>query len=289
MLAAGNFIPQCKLAAITNAAIAACDRLDGVADGVIAAWQACRFDARTLVGAVTACGTITATDADLVNKIWQGPRDVDGNFLWYGPVRGTDLGALNNTVTAANGTTTGLPFFITLQWFQYWLKQNPTWDWHTITDDQYQQLFQQSVVEFSYAIATDDPNLTAFNNAHGKILLWHGLADQLIYPQGTLDYYQRVQQTLGERETSGFARLFLAPGVQHCGGGPGSAPVDPLAAVVDWVEHHHAPDSIPARHLDTTGAVSQTRPLCAYPQVARYLGHGDTNDARNFRCTRTFG
>jgi hypothetical protein len=96
---ANNFVPQCKFAAANEAAAAACDGLDKVEDGVIGAWQDCKFDARSLIGTVTPCGTITAADADIINKIWEGPRDRQGNFLWYGLRQGASFSGLNLTVT----------------------------------------------------------------------------------------------------------------------------------------------------------------------------------------------
>ena len=99
--------------------------------------------------------------------------------------------------------------------------------------------------EFSSVIATGNPDLSAFEKDGGKIIIWHGLADQLIFPQGTVNYYQRVQQAMGgPARTGSFARLFLAPGAQHCASAAGPAPADPLAAVAAWVEHGHAPTSI---------------------------------------------
>jgi hypothetical protein len=285
MRLAGDVVPPCKLAAATQAAVAACDARDGVTDGIVGDWQGCRFDARTLVGTVTSCGTISAADADLVNKMWEGPRGADGQFLWYGLEREAPLGALNNS---ANGV--GLPFFVGLEWFRYWLLQNPTWDWQTMTYEQYLLLFQQSVLQYQAVIATDDPDLSEFRDAGGKVVFWHGAADPLIFFRGSVDYYQRLVESMGgARQTDTFARFFVAPGVGHCGGGQGAAPVDTLDAVVQWVEHHKAPTELAGQRTDAAGNVVLTRPVCQYPQVARYKGHGDTNDAKNFTCANRFG
>jgi Tannase and feruloyl esterase len=144
--------------------------------------------------------------------------------------------------------------------------------------------------EFSSTIATDNPDLSAFRGHGGKILIWHGLADQLIFPQGTVRYYQRVQPAMGGAATTDtFARLFLAPGAAHCTSAAGPAPADPLAAVVKWVEHGQAPRSILGTVTDpATSVVTLSRPLCAYPLVARYNGHGSTSQARNFTCAPAF-
>jgi feruloyl esterase len=133
---------------------------------------------------------------------------------------------------------------------------------------------------------TDDPDLSAFRHGGGKILIWHGLADQLIFPQGTISYYQRVQQAMGGAAATGsFARLFLAPGAQHCGSAAGPAPADPLKAVVNWVQHGQAPVSILGTVTDpATNVVTLSRPLCMYPLMDYHKGHGSTSTATSFIC-----
>jgi Tannase and feruloyl esterase len=287
MNASDDFLPACKETAFTNAVIAACDGLDGVVDGVISDPSACHWDPHTLVGTNTPCGVITATDADVIEKIWQGPETVRGTHLWFGLEPGADLSGLAGTATV-NGVTTAVPLSIATDWLGTFLQRDPNWNWQTLTYGEFDRLFAQSVSEFSSTIATDDPNLTAFARHGGKVLIWHGLADPLIFPQGTIDYYQAVQRISGGTADS-FARLFLAPGASHCASGAGPEPTDPLAAVVSWVEHGRAPASIPAALIDpATGSVVETRPLCAYPLVARYNGHGSTTDAANFTCARHF-
>jgi hypothetical protein len=285
MNAAGNFVAPCKLVAATSAAVAACDTIDGVADGVLEDPLRCTFDPATLVGTVTPCGEITAADAEMIRKIWQGPRRQNGEFMWYGLPRGASLTALNNSV----GTPlTGFPFFITIEWFRYWLSQNPALDWRTITPEAYELYWDQSLEEFGALIGTDNPDLSAFRRRGGKIVMWHGWADQLIYPQGTIDYFERVQEELGESRTSRFLRLFMAPGVAHCGGGAGPPPSGQFEALVRWVEKGDAPDTLDAIRTDASGNVVRSRPLCPYPLVARYKGKGSTDEAANFRCSKRF-
>jgi Tannase and feruloyl esterase len=285
MNAAANFVAPCKLVAATTAAVAACDMIDGVPDGVIEDPLRCKFDPAALVGTATACGEITAADAEMIRKIWQGPRRQNGEFMWYGLPRGASLTALNNSI----GTPlTGFPFFITIEWFRYWLSQNPTLDWRTITPEAYELYWDQSLEEFGALIGTDNPDLSAFRKRGGKIIMWHGWADQLIYPQGTIDYYERVQDELGEARTSKFLRLFMAPGVAHCGGGAGPPPSGQFEALVRWVEKGDAPDTLNAIRTDASGNVIRSRPLCPYPLVARYKGRGSTDEADNFRCSKHF-
>jgi feruloyl esterase len=285
MLSAGDFLPQCKFAAFQVAAVAACDRVgDGVPDGVIGDPERCGFDPRRLVGQVTPCGTITEQDASIVAKILAGPRTTSGDFLWYGLTPGASFAGLANTVTT-NGTTTGAPFPIAVTHIGTWELQNPGWDWRTITPSQYEQLFVQSAEEFTDVIGTDNPDLHAFQRSGGKVLIWHGQADQLIFPPGTINYYQRVVDEMGGLpRTEQFARLFLAPGVAHCAGGAGPQPDNPLGQLVDWVERGKAPRTLNGVLRDATGAVTETRPICLFPEVATYKGHGDVTDGSNFAC-----
>ena len=282
MQLAGNFVPQCKLDAATNAAIAACDMIDGVQDGVIEDPLRCNFDPKVLIGTSAGdCGTFTESDANIIRAIWEGPKRRDGSsFLWYGLTRGASFAGLS----APNA-----PNPITLEWWRYFLNQNPQWDWHMLTREAYENYWAQSTEEFSSVLSTDNPDLAAFRDRGGKLILWHGLADQLIYPQGTMDYYKRVQQQMGGADkTSAFARLFLAPGVGHCGGGVGPQPGGQLDAMVHWVEDNKAPEALQATKRDQTGKPIRTRPLCQYPLVAKYNGSGSTDEASNFTCSTGF-
>jgi hypothetical protein len=137
-------------------------------------------------------------------------------------------------------------------------------------------------------MASDDPNLGRFRARGGKVVMWHGFGDQLIVPGGTIDYYDAVSRRSGGYErTQEFARLFMAPGVAHCGGGAGPQPQGLFEAVVNWVEHAKAPERVLATTTNG-GVVTQSRPLCPYPAFARWTGLGSTDDAANFVCRASF-
>ena len=281
-----DFLPTCIENAFTESAVQAC----GSTDGVITNPSACAWSPDKLVGFVTPCGVITRQDAAVMEKIWQGPQTAGGKPLWYGLERGASLAGLAATTTA-KGVTSGSPFPVPVSWLGTWLQRNPSWNWQTLTYPQFGKLFAQSVSEFSSVIATDNPDLSAFQKDGGKIIIWHGLADQLIFPQGTVNYYQRVQQAMGGAvRTDSFARLFLASGAQHCASAAGPAPAEPaqpLDSLVSWVEHGKAPASILGATTDpATGVVTDTRLLCLYPKFARYSGHGSTTQASSFSCAR---
>jgi pimeloyl-ACP methyl ester carboxylesterase len=281
MVAANNFIPKSKLEAATAAAVAACDGSDGVKDGVIDDPLRCTYDPKALVGTKIGGDTFTESDADVIRKIWEGPRGQAGKFLWYGLERGADLFAL--AATTNSPSLTGRPFIIPLEWFQYFLLQNPQWDWTTLTPAGFELLWNQSVEQYGGVFGTDDPDLTRFRDRGGKVIIYHGLTDQLIPAAGTIDYYKRVQQKMGgARKTSKFARLFLAPGVDHGFRGAGATPTGAMEAIVRWVEEGKAPDKLMAERRDSRGKVIQTRPLFPFPQVAKYKGTGSTDDAVNF-------
>ena len=280
MLAAGNFVSKSKLEAATAAAVAACDARDQVTDGVIDDPTRCDYDPKALVGTKVGDDTFTQADADVVRKIWQGPRGQDGSSLWHGLARGTDLFALAGT---GGSPLTGKPFSIPLDWFRFFLVQDPKWDWTTLTPAGFEMLWRQSVEQYGAVIGTDDPDLTRFRDRGGKVIIYHGLADQLIPADGTIDYYKRVQQQMGgAKKTSEFARLFLVPGVDHGFRGAGPTPTGQMEALVRWVEGGQAPDKLIAERRDASGKVVRTRPLFPYPQVAKYNGSGSSDEAENF-------
>ncbi|MCI0536118.1 MAG: tannase/feruloyl esterase family alpha/beta hydrolase [Verrucomicrobiales bacterium] len=267
MLEAKNFLPKAKLEAARAAAVAACDALDGVSDGVVGDPAQCTYDPKALVGTNVGDSTFTDADAEVIRKIWEGPRRHDGSFIWYGLTRDTDLFALAGT---SGSPLEGKPFVIGLDWFRYFLLRDSKWDWTTITRAEFELLWNQSSEQYGVVIGTDNPNLTAFRDRGGKIIVYHGLADQLIPAEGTIDYYKRVQQQMGGADkTAQFARLFLAPGVDHGFRGAGPTPTGLSDAIIRWVEEGQAPDSIHSELRDKTGNVIRTRPLFPYPHVAK--------------------
>jgi Tannase and feruloyl esterase len=287
MNASNNPVAGCKLSAATAAAIAACDNIDGVKDGVIEDPKRCSYDPKALVGTSAGeCGAFTDADVNVIRKLWEGPRRQDGGFLWYGLPRGSDLNAL---WTSRGAPLRPQPFGISMDWFRYFLTQDPKFDGNTVAPAAYERFWDQSVEQYGTVIATDNPDLAAFRDRGGKAIVWHGWADQLISAEGTVDYYTRIQQQMGgAKKTSEFIRLFMAPGVGHCGGGVGPAPAGQLEALLAWVENGKAPETLTATRRDQSGTVTRSRPLCAYPLVAKYKGSGSTDDAANFTCSSGF-
>jgi pimeloyl-ACP methyl ester carboxylesterase len=273
---AGGPISSSKLTAVTRAAVAACDASDGVSDGIINDPRKCAYDpsALTCKAGDDPASCLSPQEAEAVRKIWNGPTTASGQRLWFGLERGTPL-------TGLAGTNA---FPIATAHFQYWIHQNPQFDWQTLGEADFAADFLASQRTFHDVIGTDDPNLERFRKHGGKMIIWHGESDPLIFPRGTVNYYQRVLAANGgAQEVTQFARLFLAPGVGHCGGGDGPGPVGLFDAVVNWVEKGIAPDTVPAARRRQDGSV-MSRPLCAYPATAKWTGRGSTDDAASFVC-----
>jgi feruloyl esterase len=165
--------------------------------------------------------------------------------------------------------------------FKYVVFNNPKWDWKTLDFDKDIALADQ--IDNGLINATD-PNLETFFGRGGKILMYHGWSDGLIPPRHSVDYYTSVVKRMGGVEkASNSIRLFMVPGMNHCSGGYGTSNFDRVAALEQWVEQKRVPDQMLGSHF-TGGIVDRTRPLCPYPQVARYKGNGSVNDATNFVC-----
>jgi hypothetical protein len=277
----GAPIAAAKLNQATTSAIAACDAADGVGDGIIDDPRTCRFSARANVcGEPTAPATncLTLQEADAIDRIWDGPRNAQGNKLWFGLDRGTSLPALNGTN----------PFFLGVTQF-HWDEHDRNFDWKTVSADEYAQVAQDA--SLNIADITDTfGDLDTFKGHGGKLLTFVGANDQLIMPRGVLHYYRQMAARYSNHNKpdfkglQSFYRLFRAPGVGHCGGGVGPQPQNLFGALVNWVENGVAPKQILGQNT-SGGVVTRTRPLCPYPQTAMFNGTpGGENDAANWSC-----
>ena len=281
-----HYPPSCAFDTITAAAVTACDGLDGVIDGVIANLEKCHYNPKHEIGKQANCTdgpyTITAKDVEIVSQTWQGPRNEKGEFVWYGLNRGAVFeGLVNTTCTEGVTNCTGFPFGISYDWIVNWVLAKPDYDLTKTDLSDYLKLFPSAYKQYHSLIGTEIPNLSAFKKAGGKMITWHGLADQLIFTGGIESYYSEVEN--GDHNVRDYYRFFPAPGVGHCGGGAGEVPSNPFQAVVDWVEKGDAPETLPA--VSTDG--SRSRNLCQFPLVSVYES-GDPTKAGSFRCQREF-
>jgi feruloyl esterase len=162
--------------------------------------------------------------------------------------------------------------------------KNPGWDFRSF--DVLQDVALAEKLDHDNVLKAVDPNLKKFVSHGGKLILYHGWADNLIAPLNSINYFNSVVSNLGGLEkTDASVRLFMAPGYGHCGGGEGPNAFDMLAPLEEWVERGKAPEHVVAAHR-TGGQVDRTRPLCPYPQVAKYKGTGSIDDAANFVCAQ---
>ena len=292
-----NYIPsQCEFMAFINASIAQCDRLDGVEDGIISNLQDCAFDPYSLIGEKISCDgkkvTISNVMATIYEKIYHGPTTLSGVRLWYGFNTGTSFNGLypgDLDLVTVNGTTTAIPSPLSDDFIRYLLKKDPSYDTAEITYSDFVKLFAQSNLEFDWIIDSNNPDLSQFRKQGGKMITWHGLTDNIAFPEGTVNYRERVDNVMGGTSAvDDFYRLYLAPGVNHCGGGYGPVPTDPLSALVAWVENGIVPETLAAQYVDVNGAVVNHN-ICRYPLVSRYNGKGDPTSASSYTCATSFG
>jgi Tannase and feruloyl esterase len=268
-------IPQEKYPAIHQAVLAACDGLDGLKDGLIDDPTRCHFDAHVL-----ACkdadgpGCLTANQVRSVNTIL-GPAKspLSGAVIFPSYQPGTEL-QWGRLIGGPD------PYDTALDQFRM-VFNDPKWDWRTFDVDRDLAKAEQSLRGLLTAI--DPQSISAFIGRGGKLLTYHGWSDQDIAPLASVNFYKSVTSAVGEAKASSSLRLFMVPGMGHCGGGEGPNTFDMMVPLEQWVEQGQAPARVVASH-STNGTVDRTRPLCAYPQVARYTGTGSTDEAANFTC-----
>jgi feruloyl esterase len=270
-----SYIPPAKYPAIHKAALDACDALDGVKDGVIDEPQKCKFDPKVMeCKGADAPDCLTTPQVESARKIYSGvinPRTKE--VIFPGLLPGSELGW---------GTQAGAqPFGAGTDLFKYIVFKDPNWDYKTLNFDSDVAL---AVKADNNVMNAMDPNLKGYFDRGGKILQYQGWADQQMTGGNSPKYYQSVLDKMGGlSKVQDNYRLFMVPGMGHCQGGDGTDNFDKLTVLEQWVESKKAPDQIIASHM-TNGAVTRTRPLCPYPQVAVYKGTGSTDEAVNFAC-----
>jgi feruloyl esterase len=269
-------IPKSKYALIHNAVIEACDAKDGLKDGLIDDPRKCTWDPKVLeCKGADGPTCLTAAQVEAVRKIYTpttNPRT--GKVIFGALQRGSELG----WATQAGGPE---PNNLSLDQFRYVVFKDPNWDWHTLNLD---SDYERAVNVDDGLIDATDPDLSRFLGHKGKLLMYHGWADPGVAPRASVNYYKTAVDTLGgETKTSDSIRLFMVPGMGHCGGGEGPNTFGMMTALELWKEQGKTPTRIVASHR-TAGKVDRTRPLCPYPQVAKYKGSGSVDDEGNFTC-----
>jgi feruloyl esterase len=274
LTAATGYIDPSQYPMIHQSALAACDALDGVKDGVLEDPTRCHFDPAALEckgQAGPAC--LTKAQVKAARRIYTpatNPRT--GEQIYPGMERGSEL---------VWGTLAGGPGPIRLaeDHFQYVVFEDPKWDFRTLNFD---SDVTKALQRDHGVLSAVNADLRPFFGHGGKLIHYHGWTDQQVMPRDSIHYFKNVVIADGEKTTDSY-RLFLVPGMNHCRGGDGPNSFDLLGALEQWREHGTAPDSIVASH-STDGKVDRTRPLCPYPEVSKYKGTGSTDNAVNFSC-----
>ncbi len=296
-----SYIPAAKIPTLSAAVLKACDALDGVADGLITDPRACHFDPASLVckeGDAKSC--FTAPQVAALKKLYAGPVNSKGEKIFPGRVLGGEEGPGGWPLWITGGSPgTSLMYQFTTGFFPNMVFDDPKWDFKTFNFDTGVKAADEKEAQ---NLNANDPNLKAFEKRGGKLIIYHGWSDAAISAYNTIDYYNSMVAAMGAKETNSFVRVFLAPGLQHCFGGPGpnsfgqlgigTAPMDSQhninLALEEWVDKGTAPERLVATKYNVDMAPAQgvkmTRPLCPFPKMAQYKGTGDTNDEANFVC-----
>lgn len=299
-------ITPAKLPAIQKAALAQCDAIDGLKDGLIEDPRNCHFDpaALTCKGAETdEC--LTASQVAALKKIYSGPKNSRTGaqiFPGFSPGSEGETGTWAAwIVPAANRSP--LQFGFANTYYGQAVYEDPKWDFRTMNFDEDVAYGDEKV---GSVLNSTNPDLRPFRDRGGKLIQYHGWGDPAIPALSSIQYYDRVKAFMtkvpdernSSREVEDFYRLYMVPGMGHCSGGnganvfgnrpgaPADADHDVVVALDRWVEKGIAPGEIIGTGKSVTDpGKALTRPLCVYPQTAHYKGSGDPNDAASFTCS----
>jgi feruloyl esterase len=280
-------VRKSTLSLIAQAALDACDASDGVKDGLIGDPAACRVPLAGIksCAAEAAADCMTPPERDAIAKIYS-PLTGTAGEIYPGQLPGgeADRGGWDVWITGgAPGfkAATGVPslqFGFSTEYFKYFVFNDAKWDY---TKYDMSRVMTDSA-EAGKILNADSVDLSAFKARGGKLIIWHGWADPALNPESTIHYYQRLLDR--DPHASDYARLFLMPGVLHCGGGPGPDRADWIATLTDWTEREKPPARVIATKLGSDQAPVRTHPLCAYPARAVYNGTGNPDDEKSFEC-----
>jgi len=293
-----SFIPQSKIPTIAAAVNAACDEIDSVRDGILNDPRQCHFDPATIqCKAEGSDKCLTAPQVTALKKLYAGTPDSGGRLVYPGYLPGAEEGegGWGLWITGPAPAKSLMAFFGN-GFFSDFVYEKADWDYKTFNVDAGLKLANDKTAA---ALNATDPNLKAFKARGGKLILYHGWNDPAITALNTVNYYDAVIKAMGKKDVDSFVRLYMVPGVQHCEGGPGPDSFGQVgelefensshsvsAALEEWVEKGTAPGSIVVSKYEGNDRAhaKMTRPLCVYPEAAKYKGSGDTNDAGSFSC-----
>ncbi len=276
-----------KLSLLAQAVYKKCDEVDGLNDGLITDPRRCNFDPTKDLPkcANEADGKDCFTTSQIrgLQKVYGGVRNAKGKLLYPGQPLGAEI-AVNGrsgwmgSIGGDGGM--GLGFGETfMRFLAFDPQRGKTWDWKQFNFD----ADPPQMLAFSKIIDATNPDLSKLKKRGGKIIQYHGWADALVNPQMSVDYYESVLKKVGKQQTKEFYKLYMIPGMFHCAGGIGCDRADWFTPLVEWVEKGIAPGTLAGSRV-VNNATVLTRPHCAYPQVPKYKGSGDSSKAENFTC-----
>ena len=273
-------LSEATIARVGDAVYERCDATDGLMDGLIDDPRRCNFNpARDLPVCSASSGDdcFTPGEIETLQAIYDGPVS-GGRQLFPGQPLGAETGGWTNWIVSDRGPTIGSRFSETFFKYLAFTPDEPDFDWRT-----FDFATDPGRTTSREMLDATDPDLSAFEARGGKMITHFGWADTALNPMMGVNYYEDVRATMGDDTTDAFYRFFAVPGMFHCSGGLGTDRFDVMTPLVNWVEGGAAPESIPAARVEQ-GQVTRTRPLCPYPQVARYSGSGSIDDASSFAC-----
>jgi hypothetical protein len=292
-----SYIPDAKLAAIEKASLAACDGLDGVKDGVVGDPGKCHFDPAVLLcRGEDSKECLTQPQIEALKSLYAGAKDGQGRNFFPGFSVGDETG-WGTWIVGEDPEASLFARFVRNN-FRYLVTGDPKWNALTANVD---EVLKQSKEKIAADVDSTNPDLSRFAGRGGKLILYHGWDDAAISPGNTVNYFEEVKKTMGAEKVASFARLYMAPGVEHCINGPGASALGQFGtetakgpkhglfdSLQDWVEKGTPVEEVFAtKYAPGEGGamkVVMTRPMCAYPKVAKYKGSGDATDAANFAC-----
>jgi feruloyl esterase len=270
-----SFIPAPKFQVLHQAALKACDASDGLADGLISDPLRCRFDPE-----VTTCrgadgpSCLTVPQVDAAKKVYASVvHPVTREIIFPGVEPGSEP---RWTVNVGGPRPLGMADDL----FKYVVFQDGAWDFRDLDVLKHLEMARKAD---SGTLSPTSPNIKPFIDHGGKFIMYHGWGDTNVPPRSSVMYHDKLVSTLGAAPVASAVRLFMAPGMGHCGGGEGPNTFDMVAALEEWREQGKAPTEVIAAKI-TDGKVERTRPLCPFPQIAQYKGSGSIDRAENFVC-----
>lgn len=307
-----------RLPILHKAVLEQCDALDGIKDGLITDPRSCHFNVKSIqcpMGEKDSSKCLKPEEVEVVEKFYNGPLDpkTHEKLEISGPVFGSEL----------NWAGVSVPFnkhepifseMVSLDSIRYVSFENNPGDNYSLKQYKINKDTLHMLEKLHPLYDATNPNLIKFKENGGKLILWHGWADQHISPMNTIEYYNAIRQKMGVHDTENFVRLYMLPGVAHCGGGEGLSGINFVTPIMNWVENGVSPNAIMTYQNVTDNVTNfgqpnsghgdklppkskeelnlslelhpiennRSRPVYPYPYVAKYTGHGDINDGENY-------